>query len=463
MAGLTLTSLGGAGTVTGSKHLLQGGGRTVLVDCGLFQGIKNLREANWRPLPIAADSIDAVIVTHGHLDHVGYLPRLVREGFTGRIYATPATRAVAEIILRDSAHIQQRDADFANQRKSSRHHPALPLYDVDDVEATLPLFQTRPPHVPFTPLPGVDVVYRGAGHILGAATATITWDESPGAPGGRQTTVAFTGDLGRYDDPLMFDPEPVRRADVLVTESTYGDRLRQATSPLDELERIVTGTIGRGGTVLIPAFAVGRTQTILYYLWQLLRQGRIAPVPIYVDSPMAINAGELLRHFPDQHRLDPALTEQLFAIADYTRDPEASKEISADRSPKIVLSASGMATGGRILHHLAAFAADPRTSIVLAGYQSVGTRGRSLADGARFLKLYGEWVPINARIEDLHMFSAHADGDELIRWMRGFTHAPERSFIVHGEPAAAEALRHRMHRELGWQATVSVPNQVYAL
>ncbi|UQE74284.1 MBL fold metallo-hydrolase [Gordonia sp. PP30] len=454
MAGLTLTSLGGAGTVTGSKHLLQSGGTALLVDCGLFQGIKNLREANWRPLPVDAGSIGAVVLTHAHLDHCGYLPRLIRDGFRGAIHCTPATRSVAEIILRDSAHLQERDADFANQRKASKHHPALPLYDTDDVEATLPRFEVHPPHRPFTPVPGAEVIFRGAGHILGAATATVAW-------GG--TTVAFTGDLGRYDDPLMHDPEPITEADVLVTESTYGDRLRDTTSPLDVLARIVTETADRGGTVLIPAFAVGRTQLILYYLWQLRRAGTIPAVPIYVDSPMAISASELLRTFPGDHKLDPALTDEMFAIAKYTRDTESSKAISADRSPKIVLSASGMATGGRILHHLAAFAADPATTIVLAGYQSVGTRGRALADGARFLKLYGEWVPINARIEDLHMFSAHADGDELIRWMTGFTRAPAQSFIVHGEPNAADSLRLRMQRELGWEASVSVPNRVYSL
>lgn len=454
MAGLTLTSLGGAGTVTGSKHLLQADDRALLIDCGLFQGIKHLREANWRPLPIAPSSVDAVVLTHAHLDHTGYLPRLVRDGFRGKIHATPATRSVTEIILRDSAHLQERDTDFVNKRKATRHHPAEPFYDTSDVEATLPRFETHPPHRSFSPLPGVDVVFRGAGHILGAATVTVRWN-------GR--TVVFTGDLGRYDDPLMFDPEPVEHADVLVTESTYGDRLRDDGSPIEVLQRIVTETVERGGTVLIPAFAVGRTQLILYYLWQLRRDGKIPDVPIYVDSPMAINAGELLRQFPDQHKLDPSLTEEMFAVARYTRDAEASKAISADRSPKVVLSASGMATGGRVLHHLAAFAGDPRTTIVLAGYQAVGTRGRSLADGARFLRLYGEWVPVNAHIADLHMFSAHADGDELIRWMTGFSTTPRRSFIVHGEPQAAESLRQRMKRELGWEATVSVPNQVYSL
>ncbi|MFT3661433.1 MAG: MBL fold metallo-hydrolase [Gordonia sp. (in: high G+C Gram-positive bacteria)] len=454
MAGLTLTSFGGAGTVTGSKHLLQSPAQTLMVDCGLFQGIKNLREANWRPLPIPGDRVDAVVLTHAHLDHTGYLPRLVRDGFSGAVHCTPATRAVAEIILRDSAHLQERDADFVNRKKATRHSPALPLYDDGDVTRALARFEVHPPHTPFSPLPGVEATFRSAGHILGAATVTVDWH-------GR--TVAFTGDLGRYDDPLMFDPEPIERADVLVTESTYGDRLRNATPAIEALERVVTEGIARGGTVLIPAFAVGRTQLILYHLWQLRRAGRIPRVPIFVDSPMAINAGELLRDFPDDHRLDPALTDEMFAVAKYTRDPAESKEISADRSPKIVLSASGMATGGRILHHLAAFASDPRTTIVLAGYQSVGTRGRSLADGARFLKLYGEWVPVNAHVEDLHMFSAHADGDELIRWMSGFTRPPEHGFVVHGEPQAAESLRLRMRREFGWDATVSVPNRVYSI
>lgn len=454
MSTLSFTSLGAAGTVTGSKHLLSREQRMILVDCGLFQGIKHLREANWRPLPIDAASLDAVVITHAHLDHTGYLPRLIREGFRGPIFATPATRDVADIILRDSAHLQEREAALANKHKSTRHSPARALYDVDDVEQTMSQFHTRPAGKHFSPARDVGAVFRGAGHILGAATAEIEW-------GG--VTVVFSGDLGRYGDPLMYDPETVSSTDYLVCESTYGDRLRDDADPAGELQRIVTQTVGRGGTVVIPAFAVGRTQMILYYLWTLRRAGTLPDVPIFVDSPMAINAGELLRTHPAAHRLDAAHTDDMFAIAKYVRDPEESKAISADRAPKIVLSASGMATGGRVLHHLAAFAPGAQNTVVLVGYQAVGTRGRSLADGARYLKLYGEWVPVNARVEDLHMMSAHADADELVRWMGGFTAPPRRTFLVHGEPNAAESLRHRLDHDLGWPAVIPRQNQTFDL
>ncbi|EGD55266.1 MBL fold metallo-hydrolase RNA specificity domain-containing protein [Gordonia neofelifaecis] len=454
MSTLSFTSLGAAGTVTGSKHLLERDGRMILIDCGLFQGIKNLREANWRPLPVDAEALDAVIVTHAHLDHTGYLPRLVREGFRGPIYSTPATRDVADIILRDSAHLQEREAALANKHRSSRHSPARPLYDVNDVEQTMAQFHTRATGKSFSPAREVRALFRGAGHILGAATVEVEW-------GG--VTVAFSGDLGRYDDPLMFDPEPIPAADYLVCESTYGDRLRDDSDPADELLRVITETAGRGGTVVIPAFAVGRTQMILYYLWTLRRDGRLPEIPVYVDSPMAINAGELMRTHPAAHRLDSSQTHDMFAIAEYVRDPERSKQISADRSPKVILSASGMATGGRVLHHLAAFAGGAQHTIVLVGYQAVGTRGRSLADGARYLKLYGEWIPVRARVEDLHMLSAHADADELVRWMRGFDTAPRRTFLVHGEPNAIESMRHRLDHDLGWRTGVPNQNQTFDL
>ncbi|WP_412475272.1 MBL fold metallo-hydrolase RNA specificity domain-containing protein [Gordonia sp. LUNF6] len=454
MSTLSFTSLGAAGTVTGSKHLLERDGRMILVDCGLFQGIKNLRETNWRSLPVDPQALDAVIVTHAHLDHTGYLPRLIRDGFRGPIYSTPATRDVADIILRDSAHLQERDAMLANKHRATRHSPARPLYDVTDVEQTMAQFHTRAADKSFSPTREVRALFRGAGHILGAATVEVEW-------GG--VTVAFSGDLGRYDDPLMFDPEPVPRADYLVCESTYGDRVRDHADPAAELLRIITEAVDRGGTVVIPAFAVGRTQTILYHLWTLQRDGLLPRVPVYVDSPMAINAGELMRSHPAAHRLDAAHVDEMFAIAEYVRDPERSKQISADHGPKVILSASGMATGGRVLHHLAAFVGGSQNTVVLVGYQAVGTRGRSLADGARFLKLYGEWLPVHARVENLHMLSAHADSDELIRWMRGFDEAPRRTFLVHGEPNATESMRHRIDHDLGWRTTVGHQNQTFDL
>lgn len=455
MSSLTLCSLGAAGTVTGSKHLLEGGGRRILVDCGLFQGVKNLRELNWAPLAVDPAEIDAVVLTHAHLDHTGYLPRLVRNGFTGPILCTEGTAAVAAIILRDSAYLQERDAAFANKHRATKHHPAEPLYDSDDVRRTLELLRTHP-FEQATGVPGTDAVvtFRRAGHILGASTVEVFW-------AGRR--IVFSGDLGRYDDPVMLDPEPVPAADYLVIESTYGDRLRDRTDPAAKLAEVVDATVRRGGTVVIPAFAVGRAQTLLYYLWQLRTAGKLADVPIYLDSPMAINASELLGRFPRDHRLGAEVYEAMCGIASYTRDVEQSMAISASRDPKIVISASGMATGGRILHHLKAFGPDPRNTIMITGYQVPGTRGAAIAGGAREVRIFGEWVPINAEVANLAMLSAHADADELIRWASGFSTAPRRVFVVHGEPQPADTLRLRLDREFGWPGVVPRQGQLFEL
>ncbi|MGI9124201.1 MAG: MBL fold metallo-hydrolase RNA specificity domain-containing protein [Mycobacterium sp.] len=458
MPGLTLCTLGAASTVTGSKHLLESGGRRILVDCGLFQGVKNLRELNWARLPVEPESIDAVVLTHAHLDHSGYLPRLVRNGFRGPIVCTEGTADVAEIILRDSAFLQERDASFVNRHKATKHHPALPLYDSEDAERAIELFTSRPFGEEFALAGfgsgGPTVKFRRAGHILGAATVEVVWE-------GRR--IVFSGDLGRYDDPVMFDPEPVPTADYLVLESTYGDRVHEKVDPLDTLAMVVDETVKRGGTLVVPAFAVGRAQTLLYYLWQLRSAGRLQAVPVYLDSPMAINASELLGVHRGDHRLDPDVYEGMCAMATYTRDAEESKKISANKDPKIIISASGMATGGRILHHLKAFGPDARNTIMLTGYQVPGTRGASIAAGEREIRIFGEWVTIRAQVADLRMLSAHADADELIRWARGFTAPPKQVFVVHGEPPAADALRRRLDRELRWNATVPLMNQSFDL
>lgn len=454
-AGLTLRCLGAAGTVTGSKHLLEAGDKRILVDCGLFQGLKNRRELNWKRLPVPASSIDAVIVTHAHLDHTGYLPRLVRDGFRGPIVSTAATASVAGIILRDSAFLQERDADFLNRHHATKHSPALPLYDSADAERALALFTTHPFGAEFALSDdGPTVVFRRAGHILGAATVEVRW---------RGRRIVFTGDLGRYDDPLMLDPEPVPAADYLVMESTYGDRLHDRTDPSDALAEIIGTTVGRGGTMVIPAFAVGRAQTLLYYLRELRCAGRLPDVPIYLDSPMAINASDLLRTHQRDHRLAPKVYENMCAMATYTRDAEESKRISASRDPKIVISASGMGSGGRVLHHLNAFASDPRNTIMLTGYQAPGTRGRSIVTGAREVKIHGQWVAVRAQVANLRMLSAHADADELIRWASGFAAPPRRVFVVHGEPQSADTLRTRLGREFGWDAVVPRQDQVFEL
>lgn len=438
---LTLTSFGGAGTVTGSKHLLEWDGRRVLVDCGLFQGPRDLRELNWQGLPIPSSSIDAVVLTHAHLDHSGYLPRLVRDGFAGPIYATPATIDVARLILLDSAHLQEKDAEFANRHGFSRHKPALPLYTKADAERALELFQPVPFHQRFDIGQLVSLYLRRAGHILGAATAEIHI-------GGR--TIVFSGDLGRYDDPIMPDPEPVDVADYLVVESTYGDRIHPPVDPTDALGDVIDRTIRRGGTVIIPAFAVGRTQGLLYYLRNLEQAGRLGLIPIFVDSPMATNATDLVcRHLEDQ-KLSAETWHQTCAIATYVRETEESKALSANPIPKVIISASGMATGGRVLHHIKAFGPDPRNTILFSGFQVPGTRGRALVDGARQVKIHGQWIDIRAEIADLSSVSAHADAAQIRRWLSAFRAPPRQTFIVHGEPSASAALRERIEVELNW-------------
>ena len=451
---LSLTSLGGAGTVTGSKHLLSHGDTRLLIDCGLFQGLKNLRELNWQRLAVEPRDIDAVVLTHAHLDHCGYLPRLLLDGFGGNIFATAATRDVAELILLDSAWIQEKDAEFANRKGFSKHKPALPLYRVPDAERTLERFAPVPLRRE-TALPGnAKLVLRRAGHILGAATAQIDI-------GGKR--IVFSGDLGRYDDPVMHDPESVPEADVIVIESTYGNRVHERADPVDALGSLIERTVQRGGTVVIPAFAVGRAQTLVHELWQLRKAGRLDNVPVYLDSPMATSATELLHRHSDEHKLANEDYAAACAAVTYVRDVEESKALSANRYPKVIISASGMATGGRVLHHIAAFGPDHRSTLLFSGFQAAGTRGRKLLDGARETRIYGQWVRVNAQVTELPMLSAHADSDELMRWLSGFRRPPQRVFVVHGEPEASDALRERIERELDWPASVPLQNRSYAL
>lgn len=451
---LTLTSLGAAGTVTGSKHLMEADGRRVLVDCGMFQGLKVLRERNWAPLAIPPDSIDAVVLTHAHLDHSGYLPKLVRDGFRGPVYCSSATADLCDILLKDSARIAENDAEYANRRGHTKHKPALPLYTVRDAEAALKQLKAIAFETETSVEGGAKMQLRRAGHILGAATVEFNWQ-------GRG--IVFSGDLGRYDDVFMPDPAPVNAADYVVVESTYGDRIHPKNDPMEALGAVVERTVRRGGTVVIPAFAVGRTQVLLYHLWMLKRAGRIKSVPIFLDSPMAINATELLCGHLDDHRFSAETCEQSCAIATYVRDVEDSKAIVSNPMPKIVIAGSGMATGGRVLHHIKAFGPEAKNTILFAGYQAVGTRGARLLAGETEIKMFGQWVPIRAEIANLPELSAHADAGEIIRWLRGFEKPPRRAFIVHGEPDASDALRVRIERELGWDAAVVDDQRRYEL
>lgn len=451
---LALKSLGAAGTVTGSKHLLTHEGHHVLIDCGLFQGLKNLRELNWEKLPVQPGAIDAVILTHAHLDHSGYLPRLVRDGFRGKIYATEATRDVAELILMDSAFLQEKDAEFLNRHHLSKHSPALPLYGTHDARRALEQLSTVPFDKTISLPNGLTLCFRHAGHILGAALAVIHWGDR---------NLVFSGDIGRYDDALFPDPVSGGEPDYIVVESTYGDRVHPADDPAEALGAIAERTVKRGGTLIIPAFAVGRAQQLLYYFWTLRRAGRLASIPIFLDSPMATDATDMMCRHPRDHKLDHATCREAFGVAQYTKDVEASKAITASPFPKIVISASGMATGGRVLHHLKTFGPDPRCTILLSGFQAPGTRGRTLQQGAKDLKIHGAWVPINAEIAQIDMLSAHADSNGLMRWLTGFKRTPRRVFIVHGEPEASEALRVRIERELGWPSVVPRQDQEFRL
>jgi len=442
---LRLTSLGGAGTVTGSKHLLEGHGARILVDCGLFQGLKALREKNWQRLSVKASTLHAVVLTHAHLDHSGYLPRLVKEGFTGPIYMSTATAAVAELILLDSAHIQERDAESANRHGYSKHKPALPLYTVADARRAMAQFVKVEFHAE-TELPGgARLLLRRAGHILGAATAEISW---PGLK------MVFSGDLGRYNDAVMRDPESVPEADYIVVESTYGDRTHNGEVATDVLGDIIEKTVARGGSVIIPTFAVGRAQSILYHLWRLKQSGRLGLTPVYLDSPMAIDATDLLRTHRADHRLTSEECDGACHVATYLRDVEDSKALMSNPLPKVILAGSGMATSGRVLHHLTNYGPDRRNTIVLSGFQAAGTRGRSLAEGAKEVKIHGQWVSIAAEVTSLDMLSAHADAGEILQWLSGFRRKPRRVFIEHGEPHASDALRVRITDKLGWDCVI---------
>jgi metallo-beta-lactamase family protein len=450
----TLQFLGAAGTVTGSKHCVRSARGSILLDCGLFQGLKALRLRNWDPPPFDPARIDAVVLSHAHIDHSGYLPLLVRRGFRGSIYCTPATEALLHILLPDSAKLQEEDAERANRRGYSKHHPALPLYTSADAERALERIEARPYATRFEVMPGMDALLRRAGHILGSATIELSID------GPRPLHVAFSGDLGRWQRPILRDPERISRADVLLVESTYGDRVHDSDAAA-ELARVVEKTARRGGALVIPAFAVGRTQELLWTLHRLEEEGRIPCLPVFVDSPMAIAVTDLYCRHPEEHDLEMA------ALLDQNRDPlrprrlhvartrDESKAINHFRGPLIILSASGMATGGRILHHLQQRLPDARNTILLPGFQAAGTRGRALQDGAERVRIYGQDVPVRAAVATLDCFSAHADREDILRWLGGFREPPRATYVVHGEPSAAQALADAIGNRLGWPASVA--------
>jgi metallo-beta-lactamase family protein len=441
---IRLSFLGGAGTVTGSKYLVENAERRILVDCGLFQGFKALRLKNWAPLPINPRSIDAVILSHAHLDHSGYLPLLVKHGFTGPVFCSHATADLCAILLPDAGHLQEKDAEFANRHGFSKHKPALPLYTEEDARSVLTHLTLMPFDEEETLPGGAAFRLRRAGHIMGAASIQLNW---------AGTNIVFSGDLGRYDDATMVDPAPIEHADYLLVESTYGNRHHDKRDPADILDEIISKTVRRGGSVIIPAFAVGRAQSLLFYLQKLKSRGRLT-VPVYLDSPMAIDASEIFcRSFKD-HKLSEADCRHACAVARYVRSVDASKALTANPMPKVIISASGMATGGRVLHHLKAYAPDHKSTILFAGFQAGGTRGAAMVAGAQSIKIHGQYVPVRAEVSNLDMLSAHADADEILRWLAGFKAAPQMTFITHGEPTASDALRHQIQEKLGWPCIV---------
>ncbi|MBN8219433.1 MAG: MBL fold metallo-hydrolase [Spirochaetes bacterium] len=437
--------LGGTGTVTGSKYLVTVGETRILVDCGLYQGLKELRLRNWDALPVDPKSIAAVVLTHAHIDHSGYLPLLVKKGFKGKIYCTPATQAQCGILLPDSGWLQEEEARFANKHGFSKHHPALPLYTQDDALIALEKFTAKEYGVDF-PLPaGVTCRFENAGHILGSALVRLK------AAG---QTLTFTGDIGRPNDPLLFPPEPLAATDYLVVESTYGDRVHDSEPPEERLAEIITEAAQNKSVVLVPAFSVGRTQLLLYYLAKLRRANRIPEMPVFLNSPMSISATEIFRNFPSAHRLDAETCQQLRDAATYIRTPEESRRLNETAGPMVIISANGMASGGRILHHLKAFAPHENNVILLTGFQAVGTRGAALQQGAKTLRIHGEEVPVRARVEMLHSLSAHADGNEIIAWLKRSEKPPLKTFVTHGEPESARALAEKIQVDLNWNAAV---------
>ena len=438
--------LGAAGTVTGSKYLVRAGNTRVLVDCGLFQGFKPLRLRNWEKPPIDPGTIGAVVLTHAHIDHSGYLPVLIKKGFHGRVYCTEATADLCRILLPDSARLAEEDADRANRLGYSKHHPALPLYTERDAAAALRHLVTVPFGQDFEPVPGLKASFARAGHILGAATVRLSTG---------RIALAFSGDLGREHDTIMRPPEAMKRADFLVVESTYGDRRHENHDPDAKLGEVVNRTLKRGGTVVIPAFAVGRTQTLLLAIARLKAKKKIpAATPVFLNSPMAEDATDIYRRHRSEHRLNESECAEMCKAARIVNSVDESKALNLSREPKIIVAGSGMATGGRVVHHIAAFGPHPENAIVFAGFQAGGTRGAAMVAGAEEVKIHGNYVPIRAEIVALGNLSPHADSDEIMAWLKQFDKAPRRTFVTHGEPIAADALRLRIQDELGWDVHV---------
>jgi len=443
---VTITFLGGAGTVTGSKYLVQHDGKRLLVDCGLFQGYKQLRLRNWAPLPVAPDQIHTVLLTHAHLDHSGYLPLLAKEGFTGHVYASRGTRDLCRILWPDSGHIQEEDAAFANRHGFSKHAPALPLYTRQDALDALPLLKAVEFDKTFSPMPGWKASFSPAGHILGASSILLE-------VAGRR--ILFSGDLGRPDDLIMSPPDAAPQADTVLIESTYGDRIHPREDIPAELSPALQRVAKRGGVAVVPVFAVGRAQALLHAIHLLKIKGELpTSLPVFLDSPMAVHTTHLFEDHPGEHRLSHQDTRALTRNATMINSTDESKALASRHGPMVILSASGMATGGRVLHHIAHYAGNHRNMIILTGYQAPGTRGATLASGAKSVRIHGRDVEVNAEVVQLESASAHADANQLLAWLRTMPEPPDQVYVVHGEAGPADTMRSRIKHELGWRAVV---------
>lgn len=446
--------LGGANTVTGSKYLITYEKHKFLVDCGLFQGLKSLRLKNWEPLLVPASEIEFVILTHAHVDHSGYIPRLIKDGFRGKIYCTPATRDLCEILLPDTGHLMEEEADLLNRKQKSKHKPALPLFSKSEAQQSMECFDTLDfscrkhidPHLSFE--------FQYAGHILGAASVLLYMGESK---------VAFTGDIGRLHDRVFNPPEKLPLVDYLITESTYGNRRHVPTDPLEELALLVNDNCERQGVILIPAFTVGRVQALAHLLNLLKKQKRIPEFPVYIDSPMATDVSQIFCEYEDLHKLSNADCNEFSRSITYMRSREESMKLNEQRGPMIIISGSGMLTGGRILHHIKNRAGDPNNTILLTGFQAAGTRGAALLNGAEELKIHGDYVPIRAKVKNFENMSAHADYFELIQWLSLSNLNPKLVMITHGEPSAADELRRRLNEKFGWYCVVPDFGQTFIL
>jgi len=455
----TITFFGGVGTVTGSKYLLESNGKKVLVDCGLFQGLKELRQRNWEDPPFSAAEIDAVIITHAHIDHTGWLPRLVKLGFTGEITTSGATGDLLKILLPDSARLQEEEADYRNRHDLTIHAPALPLYDENDVRATLEKLRLVPnDSQPVQILDGIKASFSVAGHIMGASMVLVEMEHAK--PDGGSIRFLFSGDLGHYEQPIVKDPGAPPECDYLMCESTYGNRLHGEIDSETAMARIINEAANRIGPILIPAFAVGRTQEVLYMIRDLEEHGRIPVLPVIVDSPMASQATQVYNRWHEEHdeeyasilakKLHPLRTKSMST----TSSRDESKRLNDLKGPRIIISASGMLTGGRVLHHALRVLPNPDATVVFVGYQAAGTNGRRIQDGEREVKIMKQWIPVKCHVERVEGFSAHADWQAVLRWLSGLTHAPRTVFTTHGEPDAAEAMAQHIRERFGWNVVV---------